>query len=61
MSTGDMPSGNDMVTFSHPRACPIRVENLAGLPPACIVTCEFDPLRDEGIAYAEALRQFFAG
>jgi acetyl esterase/lipase len=38
-----------------PRVSPLR-GNLENLPPATIVTCEFDPLRDEGIAYAEALR-----
>ena len=37
-----------------PRVAPLRGE-LGGLPPAFIVTCDFDPLRDEGIAYARAL------
>lgn len=41
---------------THPRVSPLRAADVSDLPPTCIHTAEFDPLRDEGAAYADRLR-----
>ena len=45
----------DRTTWTDPRVSPLYADHLGGLPATVVVTCEHDPLRDQGEAYGRRL------
>jgi acetyl esterase len=48
---------DDPANARNPHTAPLEITDLSGLPPAMVITAEFDPLRDEGEEYGERLQQ----
>lgn len=42
--------------YNNPEVSPVLAKDFSGLPPAVIINAEFDPLKDDGVAYAAKLR-----
>lgn len=70
-TTGYMLTGEQIAWFRRhidevsdlhdPALSPLRTPDVSGLAPALVVTAGFDPLRDEGLAYAARLREAAVG
>lgn len=61
VTVASMPAVNamycrDPADLKNPLAAPLHAASHEGLPPACIAVAEYDPLRDSGVAYADALQ-----